>query len=191
MFIGNTGIGTRGRWGAKAVLKACRKMVERPNSGKPTNRLPGKVLKEEADMVSQQRWGTCKQLVMFFGNTGIGMNSPQPIEEELDRSEPTRPECWKPQPGQVQDPLLRSAWSQHCEAPVRNPMWCLYQATPGINGKWVNRDCNVAHWGQQVAPTELCRWPHRARLPAKGKEYHGLGVKKLRDRAPKPRPSSL
>ncbi|GFH15722.1 hypothetical protein HaLaN_12005, partial [Haematococcus lacustris] len=28
------------------------------------------------------------------------MNSPQPCEEELDRSKPTRPEGWKPQPGQ-------------------------------------------------------------------------------------------
>ncbi|KAJ9505361.1 hypothetical protein QJQ45_008950 [Haematococcus lacustris] len=158
-----------------------------------------KKLKEEATMVSQQRWGTRKQLVMFIGNTGIstrGMNSSQPIEEELDRSEPTRPECWKPQASQVQDPLLRSAWSQRCEAPVLNPMWCLYQATPGINGRWVDRDCNVALNLQHIGdskwrPLELCRWPHRARLPAKGKEYPGLGVKKLRDRAPKPRPSSL
>ncbi|GFH15408.1 hypothetical protein HaLaN_11632 [Haematococcus lacustris] len=30
-----------------------------------------KKLKEEATMVSQQRWGTRKQLVMFIGNTGI------------------------------------------------------------------------------------------------------------------------
>ncbi|GFH19643.1 hypothetical protein HaLaN_16617 [Haematococcus lacustris] len=43
VFFGNAGIGTRGGWGAKAVLQACRKVVERPNSGKPTDRLPGKV----------------------------------------------------------------------------------------------------------------------------------------------------
>ncbi|MGQ2944432.1 MAG: hypothetical protein ACT6Q2_21355, partial [Blastomonas fulva] len=42
--FGNAGIGTRGGWGAKAVLQACRKVVERPNSGKPTNRVPGKVV---------------------------------------------------------------------------------------------------------------------------------------------------
>ncbi|KAJ9506226.1 hypothetical protein QJQ45_014491 [Haematococcus lacustris] len=34
-------------------------------------------------------------------------------------------------------------------------------------------------------PLELCRWPHRARLPAKGREYPALGCKKLRDRASK------
>ncbi|KAJ9519186.1 hypothetical protein QJQ45_007744 [Haematococcus lacustris] len=44
VFFGNAGIGTRGGWGAKAVLQACRKVVERPNSGKPTNRVPGKVV---------------------------------------------------------------------------------------------------------------------------------------------------
>ncbi|KAJ9524467.1 hypothetical protein QJQ45_019582 [Haematococcus lacustris] len=34
-------------------------------------------------------------------------------------------------------------------------------------------------------PLELCRWPRRGRLPAKGKEYPALGFKKLQDRAPK------
>ncbi|GFH25684.1 hypothetical protein HaLaN_23688, partial [Haematococcus lacustris] len=29
------------------------------------------------------------------------MNSPQPCEEELDSSKPTRPEDWKPKPGQA------------------------------------------------------------------------------------------
>ncbi|KAJ9512144.1 hypothetical protein QJQ45_012699 [Haematococcus lacustris] len=29
-------------------------------------------LEEEAASVSQQQWGTCKQLVVFFGNGGIG-----------------------------------------------------------------------------------------------------------------------
>ncbi|GFH21106.1 hypothetical protein HaLaN_18346, partial [Haematococcus lacustris] len=44
VFFGNAGIGTRGGCGAKAVLQACRKVVERPNSGKPTDRVPGKVV---------------------------------------------------------------------------------------------------------------------------------------------------
>ncbi|GFH25662.1 uncharacterized protein HaLaN_23661 [Haematococcus lacustris] len=38
VFFGNAGIGTRCGWGAKAVLQACRKVVERANSGKPTGR---------------------------------------------------------------------------------------------------------------------------------------------------------
>ncbi|KAJ9531579.1 hypothetical protein QJQ45_014956, partial [Haematococcus lacustris] len=91
-------IGTRGGWGAKAVLQACRKVVERPNSGKPTDRVPGKVVTVDEFRTSR------------------------PCEEELDSSKPTRPEGWKPKPGQVQDRLLRSAWSKRFEAPVRGIM---------------------------------------------------------------------
>ncbi|KAJ9524314.1 hypothetical protein QJQ45_008514 [Haematococcus lacustris] len=174
VFFGNAGIGTRGGWGAKAVLQACRKVVERPNSGKPTDRVPGKVVTLDE-----------------FRTSSI-MNSPQPYEEELDSSKPTRPEDWKPKPGQVQNRLLRSAWSKRFEAPVRGLMWCpwLAQAIPGDLGKWMDRDCNAALNLQRAEeskwrPLELCRWPHRGRLPAKGKEYSALGFKKLPDPAPK------
>ncbi|KAJ9507020.1 hypothetical protein QJQ45_004704 [Haematococcus lacustris] len=177
VFFGNAGIGTRGGWGAKAVLQACRKVVERANSGKPTDRVPGKV-------VTVDEFRTSRVSAM--------LNSPQPCEEELDPSKPTRLEGWKPKPDQVQDRLLRSAWSKRFEAPVRGLMWCpwLAQATPGKLGKWVDRDCNAAlnlQWAGESKwrPLELCRWQHRARLPAQGKEYPALGFKKLRERAPK------
>ncbi|KAJ9525801.1 hypothetical protein QJQ45_009319 [Haematococcus lacustris] len=177
VFFGNVGIGTRGGWGAKAVLQACRKVVERANSGKPTDRVPGRVV-----TVDEFRTSRVSSI----------LNSPQPCEEELDSSKPTRPEDWKPKPSQVQNRLLRSAWSKRFEAPVRGLMWCpwLAQATPGDLGKWVDRDCNAALNLQRAGeskwrPLELCRWPHRGRLPAQGKEYPALGFKKLRDRAPK------
>ncbi|KAJ9517203.1 hypothetical protein QJQ45_009039 [Haematococcus lacustris] len=168
VFFGNASIGTRGGWGAKAVLQACRKVVERANSGKPTDRVPGKVVTVDEFRTSR---------------VSSAMNSPQPCEAELDRSKPTRLEGWKPQPGQVQNRLLQSAWSKRFEAP-------LHQATPGDLGKWVDRDCNAALNMQRAGeskwrPLELCRWPHRARLPAKGREYPALGFKKRRDRAPK------
>ncbi|KAJ9532372.1 hypothetical protein QJQ45_010438 [Haematococcus lacustris] len=118
--------------------------------------------------------------------------APADSEEPEDRSKPTRLEGWKPKPGQVQDRLLRSAWSKRFEAPVRGLMWCpwLAQATPGKLGKWVDRDCNAALNLQRAGeskwrPLELCRWQHRGRLPAQGKEYPALGFKKLRERAPK------
>ncbi|KAJ9526743.1 hypothetical protein QJQ45_017511 [Haematococcus lacustris] len=177
VFFGNAGIGTRGGWGAKAVLQACRKVVERANSGKPIDRVPGKVV-----TVDEFRTSRVSSI----------LNSPQPCEEELDSSKPTRPEGWKPKPGQVQDRLLRSAWSKRFEAPVRGLMWCpwLAHAIPGNLGKWVDRDCNAALNLQRAGeskwrPLELCRWPHRGRLPAQGKEYPALGFKKLRERAPK------
>ncbi|KAJ9526240.1 hypothetical protein QJQ45_009704 [Haematococcus lacustris] len=177
VFFGNASIGTRGGWGAKAVLQACRKVVERANSGKPTDRVPGKVV-----TVDEFRTSRVSSI----------LNSPQPCEEELDRSKPTRLEGWKPKPGQVQDRLLRSAWSKRFEASVRGLMWCpwLAQATPGKLGKWVDRDCNATLNLQRAGeskwrPLELCRWQHRGRLPAQGKEYPALGFKKLRERAPK------
>ncbi|KAJ9517135.1 hypothetical protein QJQ45_009109 [Haematococcus lacustris] len=71
-------------------------------------------------------------------------------------------------------------------------MWCpwLAQATPRDLGKLVDRDCNATLNLQRAGeskwrPLELCRWPHRGRLPAQGKEYPALGFKKLRDPAPK------
>ncbi|KAJ9516389.1 hypothetical protein QJQ45_011066 [Haematococcus lacustris] len=95
------------------------------------------------------------------------LNSPQPCEEQLDSSRPTRLEDWKPPAGQVQNRLLRSAWSQRFEAPVRGLMWCpwMAQATPGDLGKWVDRDCKAALNLQPAReskwrPLELCKWPH-------------------------------
>ncbi|KAJ9525691.1 hypothetical protein QJQ45_003504 [Haematococcus lacustris] len=148
VFFGNAGIGTWGGWGAKAVLQACRKVVERANSGRPTDRLPGKVV--TVDEFRTSRFSSA-------------MNSPQPCEAGLDRSKLNRPEGWKPQPGKVQHRLLRSAWNKRFEAPVRGLMWCpmLDQATPGNLGKWVDRDCNAALNIQRAGeakwrPLELC-----------------------------------
>ncbi|KAJ9507136.1 hypothetical protein QJQ45_004867 [Haematococcus lacustris] len=76
VFFGNAGIGTRGGWGAKAVLQACRKVVERPNSGRPTDRLPGKVV-----IVDEFR----------TSRVSSAANSSQPCEAGLDCSKPTRP----------------------------------------------------------------------------------------------------
>ncbi|GFH21427.1 hypothetical protein HaLaN_18733, partial [Haematococcus lacustris] len=79
------------------------------------------------------------------------------------------------EPAQVQDRLLRSAWSKRFEAPVRGLMWCpwLAQATPGDLGKWVDRDCNAALNLQRAEeskwrPLELCRqaWPGSGAITA-------------------------
>ncbi|KAJ9517950.1 hypothetical protein QJQ45_004240 [Haematococcus lacustris] len=57
-------------------------------------------------------------------------------------------------------------------------------------GRWVYRDCNAALNMQRIVkskwrPLELCYWPEQGKLPAKGKEYSGLGYKWLRDKPPK------
>ncbi|KAJ9525429.1 hypothetical protein QJQ45_003165 [Haematococcus lacustris] len=121
-------------------------------SGKPTDRVPGRVV-----TVDEFRTSRVSSI----------LNSPQPCEEALDSSKPTRPEDWKPKPGH-----------------------------PGDLGKWVDRDCNAALNLQRAGeskwrPLELCRWPHRGRLPAQGEEYPAMGFKKLQERGPRPQPSSL
>ncbi|KAJ9509547.1 hypothetical protein QJQ45_001990 [Haematococcus lacustris] len=57
-------------------------------------------------------------------------------------------------------------------------------------GRWVDRDCNAALNMQRIGesrwrPLELCYWLEQGKLPAKGKEYPGLGYKRLRDKPPK------
>ncbi|KAJ9505195.1 hypothetical protein QJQ45_012836 [Haematococcus lacustris] len=153
------------------VPMACCKVVKRPNSGRPTDRLPCKVVTVDEFRISR---------------VSSAMNSPQPCEEELDRSKPTGPE------GQVQERLLRSAWSKRFKAPVRSLMWYpwLDQATPGDIGRWVDRDSNAAFNFQCIGeakwrPLEPRWWKHRPKAPAKGKVYPALGFKKLRHQAPK------
>ncbi|KAJ9511120.1 hypothetical protein QJQ45_013184 [Haematococcus lacustris] len=57
-------------------------------------------------------------------------------------------------------------------------------------GRWLDRDCNAALNMQRIGesrwrPLELCHWPDQGALPAKGKEYPGLGYKRLRNQPPK------
>ncbi|GFH18771.1 hypothetical protein HaLaN_15627 [Haematococcus lacustris] len=66
---------------------------------------------------------------------------------------------WKPPAGQVDLRLLRPAWSQQRD-----------QLRIG-ESRW--------------RPLELCWWPEQTALAAKGKEYPGLGYKRLRDKPPK------
>ncbi|KAJ9526272.1 hypothetical protein QJQ45_009742 [Haematococcus lacustris] len=57
-------------------------------------------------------------------------------------------------------------------------------------GRWLDRNCNAALNMQRIGesrwrPLELCFWPEQGKLPAKGKEYPGLGYKRVRDKPPK------
>ncbi|KAJ9513345.1 hypothetical protein QJQ45_001384 [Haematococcus lacustris] len=57
-------------------------------------------------------------------------------------------------------------------------------------GRWLDRGCNAAQNMQRIGesrwcPLELCYWPDQGALPAKGKEYPGLGYKRVRDKPPK------
>ncbi|KAJ9505592.1 hypothetical protein QJQ45_012153 [Haematococcus lacustris] len=57
-------------------------------------------------------------------------------------------------------------------------------------GRWLDRDCNaelnMQRFGEsRWRPLELCYWPDQGALPAKGKEYPGLGYKRVRDKPPR------
>ncbi|KAJ9516324.1 hypothetical protein QJQ45_001051 [Haematococcus lacustris] len=106
VFFGAASIGTAGGWGADAVLRACRKVVCRPRG---TDQLRGRVV-----LVDEHRTTRVSSAV-------IGK---QPCEEELNTLSATRPAGWKPPAGQVEQRLLRPAWSQQRDQPVRGMMWC-------------------------------------------------------------------
>ncbi|KAJ9514134.1 hypothetical protein QJQ45_002235 [Haematococcus lacustris] len=230
VFFGAASIGTRGGWGADAVLRACRKVVCRPR-GKDQD--GGRVV-----LVDEHRTSRVSSAV----------NGKQPCEVELNTLSATRPAGWKPPAGQVHHRLVRPAWSQERGQPVRGLVWCPVVAPrrppqapcssqaatqpaasePGPStplpakrskrtkaepeaaeptkgkgkgkavkakpapqpGRWLDRDCNAALNMQRIGesrwrPLELCYWPDQGALPAKGKEYPGLGYKQLRDKPPK------
>ncbi|KAJ9519471.1 hypothetical protein QJQ45_000561 [Haematococcus lacustris] len=209
--------------------------------------------KEDMAEVCMERHERAKQLVVFFGAASIdtkrvgprgagqrrgrvvlvdehrttrvssAVNGQQPCEEQLNQGLPTRPADWKPPAGQVEQRLLRPAWSQQRDQPVRGLMWCPVVAPrkppqapcssqaatqpaasePGPStpppakrskctklGRWLDRYYNAALNMQRIGesrwrPLELCYQPDQTALPAKGKEYPGLGHKRLRDKPPK------
>ncbi|KAJ9513551.1 hypothetical protein QJQ45_006136 [Haematococcus lacustris] len=225
VFFGAASIGTRGGWGADAVLRACRKVVCRPRG---TDQRRGRVV-----LVDEHRTSRVSSAV----------NGQQPCERQLNKRRATRPAGWKPPAGQVVPRLLRPAWSQQHDQPMRGMMWCPVVAPrkppqaprssqadtqpatsePGPStplpakrskrikaeaaaelkskgkaakakpapqpGRWLDRDCNAALNMQRIGesrwrPLEPCYWPEQGKLPAKGKEYPGLGYKRLRDKPP-------
>ncbi|KAJ9527536.1 hypothetical protein QJQ45_025810 [Haematococcus lacustris] len=227
VFFGAASIGTAGGWGADAVLRACCKVVCRPRG---TDQRRGRVV-----LVDEHR----------TTRVSSSVNGQQPCERQLNKRRHTRPADWKPPAGQVEQRLLRPAWSQQRDQPVRGMMWCpvvaprkppqaprsSQEATqPGASepgpstpmpakrskrtkaepeaaeptkgkgkaskakpapqpGRWLDRDCNAALNMQRIGESkwrqlELCWWPQQAALPAKGKEYPGLGYKRLRDKPP-------
>ncbi|KAJ9509150.1 hypothetical protein QJQ45_001635 [Haematococcus lacustris] len=155
------------------------------------------------------------------------VNGQQPCERQLNKRRATRPAGWKPPAGQVEQRLVRPAWSQQRDQPVRGMMWCPVVAPrkspqaprssqaasqaaasePGpstplpakrtkrtkaepeaaepTKGKGKAAKAKPAPQPGRWRPLELCYWPEQGALPAKGKEYPGLGYKRLRDKPPK------
>ncbi|KAJ9531994.1 hypothetical protein QJQ45_003701 [Haematococcus lacustris] len=106
VFFGANGIGTGGGSDADAVLRAYCKVVCWPRG---SDQLRGRVLLVDEHRTTQ---------------VSSAVNGQQPCEEELDHEQPTRRAGWKPPAGQVVQRLLRPAWRQQRDQPVRGLMWC-------------------------------------------------------------------
>ncbi|KAJ9505720.1 hypothetical protein QJQ45_006415 [Haematococcus lacustris] len=96
--------------------------------GKPKKRQLEFLVKWQGHGDEHNTWETRSQLVgcqelltAYLQKLGLEsdmIEAEAPCEEELDRSEPTRPEGWKPKPGQVKDRLL---W-KHIHGPSSSPI---------------------------------------------------------------------
>ncbi|KAJ9506586.1 hypothetical protein QJQ45_004105 [Haematococcus lacustris] len=189
VFFGAASIGTRGGWGANAVLRACWKVVCKPRG---TDQVRGRVV-----LVNEHRTTRVSSAV----------NGQQPCEEELEQLiSPTQ------QPGSHTASSLR-AWAKHSPSSHRSKRTEAEQAVEPTQpakgkgkgkgkgkaakakptpqpGRWLDRDCNAALNMQRIGesrwqPLELSYWLEQGALPAKGNEYPGLGYKRLRDKPPK------
>ncbi|KAJ9523220.1 hypothetical protein QJQ45_024006 [Haematococcus lacustris] len=205
VFFGAAGIGTGGGWGADAVLRACCKVVCRPRGAGQrwgrvvlvdehrTTRVSSAVngkqpCEEELNKLSATRPAGWKppagqveqrlppqaprssQEATPAGASEPGPSTPPPAKrskriEAEQATEPTQPTKGK---GKAQGKAAKAK-------PAPQP------------GRWLGRDCNAALNMQRIGESrwrllELCYWPEQGALPAKGKEYPGLGYKRLRDK---------
>ncbi|GFH13383.1 uncharacterized protein HaLaN_09258, partial [Haematococcus lacustris] len=130
-------------------------------------------LEEDMAEVSMARHRHAKHLLVFFGAASIGTRGAkrskrtkaEPAVEPTKAVEPTQPTKGT---GKAQGKAAKAK-------PAPQP------------GRWLDRDCNAALNMQRSGesrwrPLELCYWPEQGALPAKGKEYPGLGYKHLRDK---------
>ncbi|KAJ9505834.1 hypothetical protein QJQ45_026012 [Haematococcus lacustris] len=177
VFFGAASIGTGGGWGVDAVLCACCKVVCRPRGA---GQRRGRVV-----LVNEHRTTRVSSAV----------NGKQPCEEELNKLSPTQqPRSPKPaasEPGPSTPLPAKRSKRTKAEPEAAEPTkgkGRAAKAKPAPQpGRWLDRDCNAALNMQRIGeskwrPLELCWWPDQGALPAKGKEYPGLGYKRLRDK---------
>ncbi|KAJ9506922.1 hypothetical protein QJQ45_002501 [Haematococcus lacustris] len=162
-------------------------------------------MEEDMEEVSMQRHGHAKQLVVFFGAAGIGTRGgwgadavlracckvwPPRKPPEAPRSSQAATPAAASEPG-PSTPLPAKRSKRTKAEPAAEPTkgkGKAVKAKPAPQpGRWLDRDCNAALNMQRIGesrwrPLELCYWPDQGALPAKGKEYPGLGYKRPRDK---------
>ncbi|KAJ9515542.1 hypothetical protein QJQ45_021641 [Haematococcus lacustris] len=215
VFFGAASIGTSGGWGADAVLRACRKVVCRPRGKDQDGGRLVLVDEHRTSRVSSAVNGKqpCEvELNTLSATRPAGWKPPAgQVEGRLvrpawsqERGQPVRGLMWcpvvaprrppqAPRSSQEATPAAASEPGPSTPPPAKRSKGKgkAAKAKPAPQpGRWLDRDCNAALNMQRIGesrwrPLELCFWPEQGALPAKGKEYPGLGYKRLRDKPPK------
>ncbi|KAJ9531743.1 hypothetical protein QJQ45_021891, partial [Haematococcus lacustris] len=195
VFFGAATIGTGGGWGADAVLRACCKVVRRPRG---TDQLRGRVVlvdEHRTSRVSSAVNGKqpCEEeLNQLSATRPSGWKPPavaprKPPQAPRSSQSATQPAAVEPGPSTL-PPAKRSKPAAEPTKGRGKVKGKAAKPNPAPQpGRWVDRDCNAALNMKRIGesrwrPLELCWWPDQGALPAKGKEYPGLGYKRLRDK---------
>ncbi|KAJ9522129.1 hypothetical protein QJQ45_005162 [Haematococcus lacustris] len=174
------------------LVELRREQQRAPQASEPTNLVQGAI--EEAQLIT---WPTAKKALMdtvlvlaivsASGSLLFGLNR---IGESRWRSLEL---CWWTDQG-----VLPAKGKEYpglgCKRPTKGTgkaQGKAAKAKPAPQpGRWLDRDCNAALSMQRIGESkwrllELCNWPDQGAPPAMGKEYPGLGYKRLRDKPPK------
>ncbi|KAJ9508436.1 hypothetical protein QJQ45_011973 [Haematococcus lacustris] len=205
-------IGTGGGWGADALLRACCKMVCRPKGSDQLRGRVVLVDEHHTTWVSSAVNGkqpsnqACKlddpsraggtppatpsmEPAAWPTSAGPdvvpGSGPPQAPQAPCSSQEAIQPAASQPGPSNT-PPAKRSKCTK---AEPTQPTKAAKAKSAPQPGRWLDRDCNAAlnmqrNGESRWRPLELCYWPDQAALPAKGKEYPGLGYKRLRAKPP-------
>ncbi|KAJ9530994.1 hypothetical protein QJQ45_001005 [Haematococcus lacustris] len=196
--IGAVGTCTRVGWGADAVLRACCKVACRPRGTDQQRGREVLVVEFCTSRVSSAVNGrqAYENMLMKRRHTSLQAGSPQQGSPHAAR----QPHSQQPEPEPSAPPLAkrskRTMVVQAAEPTQPNKgtgkgKGNAAKAKPKPQpGNWLDRDCNAALTMQRIGesrwrPLELCWWRDQAALPAKGREYPGLGYKQLQDKPPK------
>ncbi|KAJ9509537.1 hypothetical protein QJQ45_002001 [Haematococcus lacustris] len=198
VFFGAAGIGTGGGWGADAVLRACRKVVCRTRG---TDQRRGRVVLVDEHRTSrvssavngqQPSWSQQRDQPvrgMMWCPVVAPRKSPQAPRSSQAATQPAASEPGPSTPLPAKRTKRTKAEPEAAE-PTKGKGKAAKAKPAPQPGRWLDRDCNAALNMQRIGesrwrPLELCYWPEQGALPAKGKEYPGLGYKRLRDKPPK------
>ncbi|KAJ9523149.1 hypothetical protein QJQ45_023967 [Haematococcus lacustris] len=212
-FFGAASIGTGGGWGADAVLWACCKVVCRPRGSDQwrgrvtlvdehrTTRVSSAVngqqpCEEELDHEQPTRRAGWKPPA---GQVDLRLLRPAWSQHRACSSQEATPAAASDPGPSTPPPAKRSKRTKAEQAaeptqPTKmtgNAQGKASTAKPAPQpSRWLDRDCNAALNMQRIGdskwcPLELCWLPDQGALLATGKEYPGLGNKRLRDQPSK------